>query len=154
MSNNVLGDLRLLKKGSVLFVEGEPSTYLYIVKSGEIAIFKEEKGRIFPISMIGPKQFIGEISIFTDDHRTACAVVAQDAEVYMIKKSDIKKIVRACPDWLSEIMETLCDRLKHATDILREHKLSDSTQNEKFGVQQEKELLESVAKHRAGRGLN
>lgn len=154
MSNNLLDDLRSLKKGAVLFVEGEPSTYLYIIKSGEISIFKEDKGRIFPISVIGEKQFIGEISIFTDDTRTACAVVSKDAEVYMIKKSDIKKIVRSCPEWLSEIMETLCDRLKHATDILREHKLSDTTDNENFGIQQEKDLLEAVAKHRAARGLN
>lgn len=154
MSSDVLNDLRTLKKGSVLFVQGEPSTYLYIVKTGTIKIFKEEGNRLFPISSIGPKQFIGEISIFTDENRTASAVVSEDAQVYLLKKSDIKKIVRSCPEWLSEIMETLCDRLKHATDILREHKISDTDTDNAISPQAEKEFLEAINKHRVGRGLN
>lgn len=153
MSSDVMDDLRKFKKGSVLFVQGEPSTFLYIIKSGEIRIFREDGNRIFPISKVGSKQFIGEISIFTDEARTASAVVSQDSEVYLVKKSEIKKIIRSCPDWLSEIMETLCDRLKHATDVLREHKISDDGPVDSISSQQEKEYLEAIKKHRAGRGL-
>lgn len=153
MSNNVMDELHKLKKGSVLFVQGEPSTYLYIVKSGEIMIFREEGSKLFPVSVIGPQQFIGEISIFTDEVRTATAVVSSDAEVYLVKKSDIKKIVRSCPEWLSEIMETLCDRLKHATDILREHKIQNEDMISGISPQQEKEFLDAISSHRSGRGL-
>ncbi len=152
MSSDIL-DLRTLKKGNVLFVEGEPSTYLYIIKSGSILILRDDNNRITPLAEIGAKQFLGEISIFTDEARTANAIVTQDSEVYLVKKSDIKKVIRDCPEWLSEIMETLCDRLKHASDVLREHKITSDGQVLSLNSAQEKEYLEALAKHRSGRGL-
>ena len=33
----------VFKKGKVIFVEGEPSAFLYVIVSGEIMIFKEGK---------------------------------------------------------------------------------------------------------------
>lgn len=152
MSNDIL-DLRTLKKGSVLFVEGEPSTYLYIIKTGSILILRDDNNRITPLANIGAKQFIGEISIFTDETRTANAIVTEDSQVYMVKKSDIKKVIRDCPEWLSEIMETLCDRLKHASDVLREHKITSDGQVLNLNASQEKVYLEALAKHRTARGI-
>lgn len=153
MSNDILNDLRKLKKGSVLFVEGEPSTYLYIIKTGEIMILRQDDSRVIPIASVGAQQFIGEISIFTDETRTANAIVTEDAEVYLVKKSEIKKVIRSCPDWLAEIMETLCDRLKHASDVLREHKITSSGTSLTLAAKEEKIYLEALNKHRAGRGL-
>lgn len=152
MSNDIL-DLRTLKKGSVLFVEGEPSTYLYIIKTGSILILRDDNNRITPLANIGAKQFLGEISIFTDETRTANAIVTEESQVYLIKKSDIKKVIRDCPDWLSEIMETLCDRLKHASDVLREHKITTDGQVLNVDSTQEKAYLEALSKHRSARGL-
>ena len=34
------------KKGQVIFAEGEASTFLYIVAIGDVAIVKENKGRV------------------------------------------------------------------------------------------------------------
>ena len=153
MSVDILDDLRKLKKGSVLFVEGEPSTYLYIIKNGEITIVREEKNRVIPLAVVGSQQFIGEISIFTDETRTASAIVTSDSEVYLVKKSEIKKVIRSCPEWLSEMMETLCDRLKHASDVLKEHKIVSGVSNLSLTPQQDKEYAEALKKHRSGRGL-
>ncbi len=152
MSSDIL-DLRTLKKGSVLFVEGEPSTYLYIIKKGSILILRDDNNRVTPLAKIGDKQFLGEISIFTDETRTANAIVTEDSQVYLVKKSDIKKVIRDCPEWLSEIMETLCERLKHASDVLREHKITSDGQVLSLNSNQEKEYLEALNKHRTGRGL-
>jgi CRP/FNR family cyclic AMP-dependent transcriptional regulator len=113
------------KEGSVIFVEGEPSTYLYIVKTGAIRIVKEDKDRIIPISLVRQKDFLGELSMFSDGPRSASAIADKDTEVMVIKKKDIKKVIKECPAWVSQIMETLCNRLINSVDMLREHRIVD-----------------------------
>ena len=46
------------KKNSVVFAEGEASSYLYIIKSGKIRIVKEDGKRLIPISTLGKQEFI------------------------------------------------------------------------------------------------
>lgn len=113
------------KKGQVIFAEGEASSYLYIVVSGEIRIFKEDKSRLIPISLIGPKDFIGELSMFSDDPRSATAIATKDSQLMIIKKSDIKRVLRDCPEWVSNIMITISDRLRSTVEVLREHRIID-----------------------------
>ena len=112
-------------RGQVLFCEGDASQYLYLVIKGEVRIVRESDGRFIPIAVIRPGEFIGELSMFNDGPRSASAVAVQDSEAYMIKKSDIRKVVKTCPDWVGDIMKTLADRLKGSIDMLREHKIVD-----------------------------
>ncbi len=113
------------KEGHVIFAEGEPSQFLYIVKSGEVGIFKEKNGRLFPISTIGPKDFIGELSMFSEGQRTASAIAMQETELCLVKKSDIRQVLKNCPDWVTNIMITIADRLRSTTILLREHRIAD-----------------------------
>lgn len=143
------------KRGQVIFAEGEPSTYLYIVAKGDVAIVKEGKGRLSPISTVGEKDFIGELSMFNDEPRSATAIALQDCELVVIKKSEIRKVLRSCPEWVSNIMVTISDRLRSTVDVLREHRIVDEIQSSK-GTISENELIEfskNVEDYRKRRGL-
>ena len=77
------------KEGTVIFAEGEPSSFLYIVAAGEIRIFKEDKDRLIPISIARSKDFIGELSIFNDEPRSVSAIATEATTVIMVKKRDM-----------------------------------------------------------------
>lgn len=144
------------KKGQVIFAEGEASSYLYIVISGEVRIFKETKGKLMPITVVGPKDFIGELSMFNDEPRSATAIATKDSQLMLIKKSDIRKVLRSCPEWVSNIMITICDRLRSTVEVLREHKIVDDLgngNNEPLSPQDLKEFQNGVASYRSRRGL-
>jgi CRP/FNR family transcriptional regulator, cyclic AMP receptor protein len=145
-----------LKKDQVLFVEGESSAYLYIVVKGKIRIIKETDSKLIPISVIGNKSFLGELSMFSDDPRSASAVALEPSEVIMIKKSEIRKVIKDCPPWISEIMQTLCDRLRGGLDILREHNIVDGSTDEDNVLTQEQSnsITESIKAYRTRRGLS
>ncbi len=143
------------KEGTVIFAEGEPSSFLYIVASGEIRIFKEDKDRLIPISVARSKDFIGELSIFSDEPRSVSAIATSETTVIMVKKSDIRKVIKECPDWVSNIMITLSDRLRGSIDMLREHRIVDDITDPGGDVdaKTEKEFKKSIDEYRKRRGL-
>lgn len=149
-------DIITMKKGHVLFVEGEPSNFLYIVVRGEIRVLKENGKRLVPISVVRDKDFIGELSMFSDEPRAACAVATQHSEVLMIKKSDIRKVIKSCPDWVNDIMQTLTDRLRGGIEILREHRIVDDIFDvgNDLSTEDEKSLQNEIQKYRDRRGLS
>lgn len=143
------------KEGTVIFAEGEPSSFLYIVASGEIRIFKDDKDRLVPISIARSKDFIGELSIFSDEPRSVSAIATAPTTVIMIKKSDIRKVIKECPDWVSNIMITLSDRLRGSIDMLREHRIVDDITDHGGDIepQEEKSFRKSIDEYRKRRGL-
>ena len=144
------------KKGQVIFAEGEASSYLYIVVSGEVRVFKENSGKLMPITIVGPKDFIGELSMFNDEPRSATAIATKDnTQLMIIKKSDIRKVLRACPEWVTNIMVTISDRLRSTVEVLREHRIVDdiNTTNDQLGPEELKGLKENVEAYRSRRGL-
>ena len=143
------------KKGQVIFAEGEASSYLYIVISGEVRIFKETKGKLMPITIVGPRDFIGELSMFNDEPRSATAIATKDSQLMLIKKTDIRKVLRSCPEWVSNIMITISDRLRSTVEVLREHKIVDDSagDSEQLSPHDLKEFQKGVANYRSRRGL-
>jgi len=144
------------KKGQVIFAEGEASSYLYIVVSGEVRIFKEQSGKLMPITVVGPRDFIGELSMFNEESRSATAIAAKDSTLMLIKKTDIRKVLRSCPEWVSDIMITISDRLRSTVEVLREHRIVDDLnpgENEQLSAQDLKAFQSSVASYRSRRGL-
>ena len=145
-----------LKKGQILFAEGESSAYLYIIVKGKIRVVKESESRLIPISIIGNKSFIGELSMFSDEPRSATAVAEENSDVLMIKKSEIRKVIKSCPSWVSDIMKTLSERLRSGIDIMREHKIEDDEFKigDELTTEHANEIIENIKAYRERRGLN
>lgn len=142
------------KKGHVIFAEGEASSFLYVVVKGEIIVFKEDKSRLIPISVVGEQDFIGELSMFSDEPRSATAIASVDTEVLMIKKTDIRKVMKLCPEWVTNIMITISDRLRHGINILQEHRISDDNSSaQDISPAETKEYMNSIKEYKSRRGL-
>lgn len=146
-----------LKSGHVLFAEGERAHYLYLVVKGEVRIVREGDSRLIPIDVVKKGEFIGELSMFSpDESRSDCAVAVEDSSVLVFKKSDIQKVIRTCPPWVSTMMETLSERLKASLDVLREHKITDvAIMGEGYDLdpKTEKKLQKSIADYKKRKGL-
>jgi CRP-like cAMP-binding protein len=139
----------IYKADSVIFGEGEPANNLFIIKSGEVGVYKELKDRLVPIATLGPKSFLGELSVFDDSLRRSTAIATKQTEVIIVKKTDIKKVLGNCPDWVSSIMQTICIRLRNASELIREHNISDEEFSAaKISKELQKKYLELVRNRR------
>jgi CRP-like cAMP-binding protein len=144
------------KEGAVIFAQGEPSNFLYLIDSGEVKLVKDDGHRLMLLSVIGEKSFLGELSMFSDELRSASAIAVKDTTVYMIKKSDISKVLKDCSNWVSDIMVTLCDRMRSTIDILSEHRISDETLGLGGELQAEERAVfkKSLDEYKQRRGLS
>ncbi len=130
---DIFEDFVVHKEGHVLFAEGDPSQFLYVVKTGKIGIFKEKNRRLLPISILGAKDFVGELSLFNaESKRTASAIVVDCAELGVIRKSDVSHVLRDCSTWVSQLMMDLSERLRTTTILLREHNILDDMSENAF----------------------
>jgi CRP-like cAMP-binding protein len=80
--------------GETLFSPGDDSTALYLIKSGLVRLVAE--GGIALASQ-GPGNLVGETDLFLENPRSLGAVVASDAEVWVLAREDLADLIAANP---------------------------------------------------------
>ncbi|HEY8964929.1 MAG TPA: cyclic nucleotide-binding domain-containing protein [Candidatus Methylacidiphilales bacterium] len=60
-----------VKAGEVLFREGDAWDGLYLIRSGTAEVFRERAGKTIRLATLGAREFIGTVTIFTREPRTA-----------------------------------------------------------------------------------
>ncbi len=95
-----------LEPGEVLFKEGTPGDTMYLVLSGEIQIFKNEK----LLASLGCGKYFGEMAIIETKPRSATAKAENPAILLEINHQQFKKYFAAHPQSLMAILKTLSAR--------------------------------------------
>jgi CRP-like cAMP-binding protein len=92
--------------------EGEKADSMFIIKSGIVQIFCDDgKGGRNILTHLKLGDFFGEMSLLTEEPRTASSVALAETEVLKIKKEEFYAIIKASSDVALSIIRTLCDRL-------------------------------------------
>jgi sigma-B regulation protein RsbU (phosphoserine phosphatase) len=106
-----------LEAGQVLFKEGEPGESLYVVLEGRLQILlamdsPDEK----QIALLGPGEFIGEMSLLIPDRaRTASARAAEASRLWQMTRADFDALLVRQPQLAYVMVRTLTKRLDATT---------------------------------------
>jgi CRP-like cAMP-binding protein len=105
---------REFKAGTVLFEEGQPGDYMYVVTRGEVEIRRKvgETDRVLAVLPAG--EFFGEMAILNARPRSATAVVRVDSRLLVIEGSTFEAMLRARPEIALRIIKALATRLENA----------------------------------------
>ena len=100
--------------GTVLFEEGQPGDYMYVVQSGEVEIRRQvgETERVLAILPTG--EFFGEMAILNGRPRSATAVCKTNARLLVIEGKTFEAMMRARPEIALRIIKALATRLESA----------------------------------------
>ena len=100
--------------GSVLFEEGQPGDYMYVVQSGEVEIRRQvgETERVLAVLPAG--EFFGEMAILNGRPRSATAVVRTAGRLLVIEGRTFEAMLRARPEIAMRIIKSLATRLESA----------------------------------------
>lgn len=107
---------RFLKKGTILFREGEDSKEMYYIESGSIAILCKDRdgGENIPVNIIGKGNFIGEFAFFDQKPRSATVMCVQDTNLRVIDQDVMKSIGKNG----IFIIQTLVNKMRSMNEIL------------------------------------
>lgn len=121
-----------LKKGSILFNEGDSSQDLFIVQQGVVKIYKEIDGKKLPLGTVHQGQFIGELAFFDGQPRSATAEAATDIKVIKLDKSQLEKELAKLPSWMLVLIKSIANRVRDADDLVKRNSVVDKSVAEDF----------------------
>lgn len=110
---------RIIKKGEVIFEEGEAINGIYCVKDGICKLSKlSENGKDQIVKMVVKGQLIGQRSLITDENSNLQATALNDMEVCFIPKSEIIADLQRNPKFSFDVLKDMAHDLKEADDII------------------------------------
>lgn len=113
--------LRSVKKGELLFCQGERPNYLYIVSTGIVKQFKiSASGKVFTIVMNSTGDTVNMFALFEGKAYYVSAEAVTDGKVLLIPRADflrfvernpfiLIRIIRAMEKLINNAYERLCD---------------------------------------------
>ncbi len=112
------------KEGSIIFAQGRPSKYLYIVLKGEVILLKMKGNNCTAIELCAERDILNEVSVLTSSPNELTAIAKTDVELVLINQQDVVNVIKNSPTWIPDIFKTLCERLKHTQQMIDEHNLA------------------------------
>ena len=117
---------RRLRKGEVLFREGDPGEEMFFIRTGAILVSKKVSGRVEQIlSRLEPGAIFGEMSVFGDEpKRTATIQADVETQLLALDRVSVNEFIDANPRdaarFFQEMVRVLIRRLDAASDLVRE----------------------------------
>lgn len=104
--------------GSVLFEQGDPANYLYMVVDGEVIIrYKPEDGSEITIARVRPGGVVGWSAVLGNRQYTSAAVCTEYTQMLRVRRRDLRYLCEEHPETGILILERLAwviaERLRH-----------------------------------------
>ena len=115
-----------LRRGDVLFHEGDSGDRLYIVLDGKIKLGRTSSdGRENLLAILGPGQMFGELSLFDPGPRSATVTAVTDASFASLSHEDLLKWLEGRPQVARGLLSQIASRLRKANDVNADLVFSD-----------------------------
>ena len=116
---SVLREKRFTRQ-RVLFFEGQPAEFLWVVHRGEVRLYKgSADGRITTLEALGPGEMFGAVSSLDEDVYTASAEAVTDGLAWCLPRRVLMGLVAEVPVLAVEILVVTSHRLRDAHERLR-----------------------------------
>lgn len=109
-----------LPAGAELFSEGSPGDHAYIIKEGEIEIYKTAAGREILLAVRKEGEVIGELSLLEMSPRAATGRARVDSLLVAISKEQFDQLLNSSPSAARAILHTVTARLRSTELILKQ----------------------------------
>ncbi|MCC7404002.1 MAG: Crp/Fnr family transcriptional regulator [Bdellovibrionales bacterium] len=114
-----MSGVRKLKKGEILFREGDPSDAMYVIKGGRIAITKAKGSNDIVLAELVAGEMLGEMAFFDNKPRSAGAMALADSEVIALPFTALHAQFKTFPEWLKAMVKTVNSHLRDANQRIK-----------------------------------
>jgi CRP/FNR family cyclic AMP-dependent transcriptional regulator len=116
---------RSLRRGQVLFHEGDAGEEMFVVVRGSIVISKPVKERVEQVlERMGPGDFFGEMSLFDQSPRSATIQADSDVALLALDREALRRLTelspRAAAAFFYALVQVLIERLRASGNLVAE----------------------------------
>ncbi len=109
-----------LRKGEVLFRQGDEGTALYIILQGRIKISVSRRADTVTLAILGEGEFLGEMALLDDLPRSADAIALEDSQLYALNRKDFLAFLKGSDNAVRAVLSSLSMRLRRTDKLLAE----------------------------------
>lgn len=115
-----------LNKGAVLFSEGDEGDHLYVIVEGKLKLGTSSgDGRENLLSVLGPGEMFGELSLFDPGPRTSTATAVTDVRLLSLGHDKVGPWITQHPQVALELLARLAQRLRRNYEVVGDLVFSD-----------------------------
>lgn len=112
---------RFYHKNQSLFFEGDPGGMLHIVVSGRVkAVMLDEEGHELILSVMGPGEVLGEVTLIDGGPRSATVTAVDDTTTLTLGRPELLRLIRQNPGLADSLLVVVCSRLRRVSRLLWE----------------------------------
>jgi len=113
-------------KGTVIFVQGDPGSTLYLVESGRVKISASSPaGKEVILALHGPGDFFGELALLDGEPGSADAVAQEPCELLLLQRADFVRFLERRPKVGIGLLAAVSRRLRHTNQLVEGAALLD-----------------------------
>jgi CRP-like cAMP-binding protein len=105
---------RSLAPGEVVFDEGDPADRLYVIRSGEVELVRENAQRQRTVARLGPGDFFGELGVVLGEPRSARAIAVSQTRLIALDRDTLEAMIVDQPEIAIRMIRVLVSRLIEA----------------------------------------
>jgi CRP/FNR family cyclic AMP-dependent transcriptional regulator len=114
-----------LRRGQVLFREGDHGDEMFLVRAGSIVVSKAVTGRVEQVlARMGPGDFFGEMALFDRSPRSATIQADTDVTLLLLDRDALARLTvdspRAAAAFFQSLVHVFIDRLRASGDLVAE----------------------------------
>jgi CRP/FNR family cyclic AMP-dependent transcriptional regulator len=107
-------DFQSFRAGEIIFRQGDPRTFMFVVNEGEVEIRIGSK----VVEVVEPGGIFGEMAMIDGSPRTATAVARFDCQLVPIDQKRFQFLVQQTPYFAIEVMRVLVGRLRRVDQLI------------------------------------
>lgn len=117
---------RRLRKGEVIFREGDPGDELFVIFSGTVVVSKPVTGRVEQVlNRLGQGEVFGEMSVFGDEQKRSATIQAETDSVLLgLRRDSLSRFIESSPKdaatFFLEMVRFTFKRLRDTSDLVAE----------------------------------
>ena len=112
---------RSLDKDKVIFMEGEPCQGLYLVRQGNVKIYKlSAEGREQILSNVRRGGSFNEVAVFDGGPNPANAIAMEPTTVWVLSRQAMVETIQNYPQVALAVMQNLGIRLRHLVNLVED----------------------------------
>ena len=115
-----------IAKGTILFAEGDGGDQLYVIADGKLKLGTSSgDGRENLLSILGPGEMFGELSLFDPGPRTSTATAVTDAKLLSLGQEKLLPWLAENPKVSLQLLGSLAQRLRRTNEAVGDLVFSD-----------------------------
>ncbi len=109
-----------VRKKDVIFSEGDPSEWFYVVTGGKVKITKlSQDGKEIILEVIHPMDFFGGLAVIRGFPYPANAIAMEDTKLLKISRSNLMRVLDRFPNLMYCMAQQVGDRMRESHETLK-----------------------------------